>query len=239
MTFYLKGNRIYRLNIYICKMRVKYPRSFHLSYSQKLASDDKKNINEDHFIDEEVIVTIKMDGENTTIYNDYIHARSLDSNVDTEDRRWIDAMRKSRIESNIPDSFRICGENMFYKHTCEYNNLDDMFYVFAIFDNDNCLSWDETKIWCDLLGLKTVPVIYEGVYDKKIILAEFNKYIQSSTDDVEGFVVRLSNEFDINSFEYSLNKYVRSTFVLPPEHWRHSKKTINKLNKNINPWTII
>jgi hypothetical protein len=216
----------------------KYPRTYHLFYSENGTSDDKKCLNDNHFVGKEVVVTIKMDGENTTIYNKSIHARSLNSLVDSEDRRWIDALRKSKIENNIIDSFRICGENLFYKHTCYYDDLESMFYVFSIWNGDKCLSWDDTKIWCGLLELETVPVIYEGIYNKNIILNEFNKYIKNNKD-VEGFAVRISDEFYLSEFETSLNKYVRNTFVIPDQHWKYSKKTMNKLKSGQSPWEII
>ena len=58
----------------------KYPRTYHLHYSEKKSNnDDKVHINDSHFNGKEVIVTVKMDGENTSIYNDFIHARSLNS----------------------------------------------------------------------------------------------------------------------------------------------------------------
>lgn len=218
--------------------RIKYPRSWHLPYSEKSSDDDKRHSDDNHFIGKQVVVTIKMDGENTTIYNDYIHARSLDSRVDSEDRRWVDALRKSKIENNIPESFRICGENLFYKHTCEYDDLESMFYVFSIWDNDRCLSWEETKDWCGMLGLKTVPVIYEGIYDRNEIIKNFNEYIKNNKS-VEGFVVRIEDEFDIKDFEKSLSKYVKNTFVIPDQHWRYSQKIPNKLKSGENPWNII
>ena len=77
-----------------------------------------------------------MDGENTTIYNGHSHARSLDSKLDSEDRRWIDALRKSKIEGNIPDSYRICGENLFYKHTCHYDDLESSLLAYHKIPND-------------------------------------------------------------------------------------------------------
>lgn len=218
--------------------KVKYPRSWHCYFSEKLGRDDKIQENDDHFIGKQVVVSIKMDGENTTIYNDHIHARSLNSNIDSEDRRWIDALRKSKIENNIPDSYRICGENLFYKHTVYYDDLKSMFYVFSIWDNVVCLSWEETKLWCGLLDLEHVPIIYEGEYNREIIINEFNKYIKTN-NNVEGFVVRLSDEFNINDFEKSLNKYVRNTFEIPDNHWKYSKKTLNKLIGGKNPWEII
>ena len=177
-----------------------------------------------------------MDGENTTIYNSTIHARSLDSGTDTEDRKWIDALRKSKIEGNIPETYRICGENLFYKHTCYYDDLESMFYVFSIWDGDTCLSWEETKLWCGHLDIVHVPVIYEGVYDKDLILKSFK---DNDKENVEGFVVRISEEFSIGDFETSLSKYVKKQFVIPDEHWRFSKKTNNRLKNGKNPWEII
>lgn len=217
---------------------IKYPRTWHLPYSEKSTSDDKKHTRDSHFIGKKIVMTEKMDGENTTIYNDHVHARSLNSIIDSEDRRWIDTLRKLKIEGNIPDSYRICGENLFYKHTCNYNNLTSLFYVFSIWDEDICLSWEDTIQWCNLLDLKSVPVIYEGVYNKDIIMDKFNKYCKVN-DDVEGFTIRLYNEFKFEKFDISLNKYVSNNFVLPDAHWRYSKKTNNKLSNNKNPWQEI
>ena len=218
-------------------MKQKYPRSWHLSYSEKKSGDDKTHKDDFHFNGVDVVVTIKMDGENTTIYNDHSHARSLDSKNDSEDRRWIDTLRKSKIEGNIPNSYRICGENMFYKHTCYYDDLESMFYAFSIWDNDICLSWDETKLWCGLLDLKIVPVIYEGIYDKNTIYKSFSKYLKDK--NTEGFVIRKRDEFTLDEFPYSLSKYVKKDFIIPSEHWRYSAKTMNKLKSGKNPWEII
>lgn len=218
-------------------MKQKYPRSWHLDYSPKSTSDDKKHQNDLHFDGVDVIVTIKMDGENTTIYNDHFHARSIDSKIDSEDRRWIDALRVSKIEGNIPESYRICGENLFYKHTCEYNDLKSMFYVFSIWDGDICLSWDETSMWCGLLDLEIVPVIYDGVYNKDIILKSFSNYLKDNNS--EGFVIRKKDEFNINDFSHSLSKYVRKEFLIPDQHWRYAAKKINQLKSGKNPWEII
>lgn len=60
--------------------KIKYPRTYHLPFSEGFTSDDKVLENDDIFHNKEVVVTVKMDGENTTIYptGEY-HARSLDS----------------------------------------------------------------------------------------------------------------------------------------------------------------
>jgi hypothetical protein len=66
----------------------KYPRTFHLPWSLGATSDDKVVPSVSHFEGRQVVVTEKMDGENTTLYRDHIHARSLDSKGG-EDRAWV------------------------------------------------------------------------------------------------------------------------------------------------------
>jgi hypothetical protein len=57
----------------------KYPRTFHLPFSLAVSSDDKLLQSLDSFVGNRVIVTEKMDGENTSLYSDgTTHARSID-----------------------------------------------------------------------------------------------------------------------------------------------------------------
>ena len=56
----------------------KYPRTPHLPFSQGM-SDDKRLSSTTHFQGMQIVVTEKMDGENTTIYNNKVYARSIDS----------------------------------------------------------------------------------------------------------------------------------------------------------------
>jgi len=58
---------------------IKYPRTYHLPWSEEVKSDDKTLHDLSHFIGKEVVITEKMDGENTTWYNNNTHARSIDS----------------------------------------------------------------------------------------------------------------------------------------------------------------
>jgi hypothetical protein len=60
------------------KNQVKYPRTYHVLWSPGMNDDDRMLPNMDSFEGRRVIVTEKMDGENTTMYSDYIHARSVD-----------------------------------------------------------------------------------------------------------------------------------------------------------------
>src|SRR5690606_33193847 len=58
--------------------RVKYPRTYHLPWSPGMTKDDRMMDSDKAFEGKEVIAVVKMDGENTTMYQDYIHARALE-----------------------------------------------------------------------------------------------------------------------------------------------------------------
>lgn len=93
--------------------RTKYPRTLHLPYSPGSTTDDKKLSSTKHFSGKSVIVTEKMDGENTTIYNFGTHARSLESSHHPS-RSRVKALQASL---SIPNGWRICGENLYAAYT--------------------------------------------------------------------------------------------------------------------------
>src|SRR3546814_14895421 len=101
-----------------------------------------------------------MDGENTTLYRDYIHARSVDGRSHPS-RDWVKQFR-SGIAADIPEGWRVCGENLFAKHSIHYTALPTYFMEFPIWHDRNMrLGWDEMLEWFEWLGLQPVPVLYE------------------------------------------------------------------------------
>lgn len=225
--------RIYYIRLAIYKgnaMRKKYPRTPHLTWSEGCTSDDKMLEDSSHFVDQEVVVTIKMDGECTTLYNDHMHARSLDSAFH-ESRSWLKKYH-SEFRFNIPPLYRICGENVYAQHSIRYENLDSYFYAFSIWNERNyCLEWDNMIHWLALIDsrLITAPVIYRGVFNKDSIHNAFKAYCDASEDEVEGYVVRLVEGFHYDSFDVSIAKYVRKNHVQTTSHWMFDKVTPNKL----------
>jgi hypothetical protein len=218
---------------------MKYSRTWHLHYSEKSTGDDKKHKSDDHHRDMDVVATLKMDGENSTLYTNDYHARSLDSQIDSEDRRWVEAFRMSKVAGRITDTERIIGENLFYRHTCRYDDLKSFFYAFSMYDGNICLPWDSTIAKCRELGIEHVPVLYRGVYNRDLILKAFSDHINESNEDVEGFVVRNSHSFQCADFKFNVSKFVRKDFQVGDKHWRHTKKTINGLGDGKNPWEIL
>ena len=159
---------------------------------------------------------VKMDGENTTMYKDYLHARSIEySPHPSRDR--VKALH-SQICYNIPEDWRICGENLYAKHSIHYKNLTDYFLMFSAWDNNNqCLSWPETKEWAELLGLGTVPAIYEGIWDEDLIKDLHRS--EYGGDECEGYVVRIADSFHYKQFRQCVGKYVRKGHVHTHGHW--------------------
>ena len=195
---------------------VKYPRTFHLPWSESRTADDRVHENLDFFIGKEVVVLEKRDGENSSVYSDgYFHARSIDGN-NHPSQDWL----KNHIQNwffELPTDWRVCGENLYALHSIKYNNLQTYFEVFNIWnENNECISWKETKEWCELLKIETVPVLYEGPYDEYVI-----KGIKLDTALQEGYVIRLSESFPYSKFRYSTAKFVRKNHVNTTVHnWR-------------------
>ena len=90
----------------------KYPRTLHLPWSDTIGPDGDHVLESVRaFENQQVVVTEKLDGENTTLYRSHLHARSLDSGHHPS-RGWIKNFH-ARLAPHIPDGVRICGENLF------------------------------------------------------------------------------------------------------------------------------
>jgi len=209
-------------------MFIKYPRTPHLPWSPGATRDDRVLENTTHFEDKTVVATVKLDGENTTLYSTHLHARSLDSK-DHPSRHWIKSLH-NRIKHEIPDDWRICGENLYAKHTIHYEDLPDYFMVFSVWDEYNeCLNWSDTAIFCDALDLCVVPTIFFGKWSNaKTMEEEFDKLLPKGQ---EGYVVRLFGEFGFDEFDTSIAKYVRKGHVQTGNHWMYQEVIPNKLKR--------
>lgn len=203
----------------------KYPSTPHLPWSPGGSKDDAYLIDIDHLNAREVVVTEKMDGENTSMYQHVIHARSVDGRHHPS-RDWVKALH-GRIAQEIPAGWRLCGENLYARHSIPYFELSSYFYLFSIWTHENeALSWDETVEWASLLGLETVPVLYRGEFNRRTI-----ESIKIDTAKQEGYVVRLADRFRFDDFSHSLAKWVRTGHVQTDQHWMFAEIVPNQLKK--------
>lgn len=209
----------------------KYPRTNHLPWSDGLSDDDKKIETLSDFEGKQIVVTEKMDGENTTMYNNYIHSRSLDS-ANHVSRDWVKSLH-AQISHNIPEGWRVCGENLYAVHSIEYDNLPTYFMAFSVWDDNNdCLSWDDTLNWLRLLDLQPVPVLFEGTFED--FMRVESQLRQSLLDsNKEGYVIRVRDKIAREDFPTNYAKYVRANHVQTDEHWMHTQIRKNKLTGNV------
>lgn len=211
---------------------VKYPRTYHLPWSPSVTKDDKVLNSVEHFEGKNVVVTAKMDGENTTMYADYVHARSIDSESHPS-QDWVRNFH-SQIGYNIPDNWRVCGENLYAEHAIHYKELLSYFMAFSVWNSYNeCLSWENTLEWAELLGLEIVPVIYEGLWDEDKIKSLYNECKGVWNGNIlEGYVVRTSGSFSYGCFRKNVAKYVRKDHVKETVHnWKHKRIVKNELSR--------
>ncbi len=206
---------------------VKCPRTPHLPWSLGNTSDDIVLNSVQHLaLLSDVVVTEKLDGENTTFYCDYLHARSLDSGAHPS-RDWVRRLHAS-VSFNIPETMRVCGENLYAKHSIYYDHLPSYLLVFAIYEGNNCLSWDETVEWCKLLELEHVPVLYRGFWNEDSIKACWSGKSRFG-DEQEGYVVRNAESFVAGDFQQNVAKFVRTGHVMSKEHWMAKELVPNGL----------
>jgi len=218
--------------------KYKYPRTYHLPFSLGYTSDDKVLKSDSHLVGKKVMVSLKMDGEAVTAYKTgEFHARSLDSKH-SDYHSWMASFIKS-FSYLIPEGIRVCGEYLYAKHSIEYTELSTYFMIYSLWRDEQCLSWDETELIINQINkqliefgypeinlLKTVPVLYIGIYDTEKI-----KQIAKQTvaNGGEGIVVRIVDSFSYVDFPKSLAKYVRPNHVQTDKHWKNQQIVPNKL----------
>ncbi|MFF5212878.1 RNA ligase family protein [Streptosporangium sp. NPDC000396] len=212
-------------------MRTHYPRTAHLPWSPGATSDDMRAGDLSGLVGREVVVTEKLDGENTTLYSDGLHARSLDS-AHHPSRAWVKALQ-GRIASAIPRGWRVCGENLYARHSIEYRDLESWFYGFSVWDGDRCLDWDRTVRFTRRLGIPVPPVLWRGVFDERALRA-----LRLDTSRQEGYVVRTVEGFDREEFARRVAKWVRREHVQTDTHWMLAPVQVNALGPAASLWGV-
>jgi hypothetical protein len=206
----------------------KYPRTYHLPNSPGRTDDDRVLRDTLCFHGKRVIISEKRDGENTTLYTDYVHARSVDApSRPTTD--WIKNYQ-SHVGWNIPQGWRVCGENLWARHSIAYDDLTSYFEAFSIWDDANvCLDWDASLEWFGLIGVAHVPVLYDGPWDDSLM----EQFIPGDTSRREGFVVRLAERFHYSRFRVSVAKWVREGHVQTAHNWQRQRIEKNRLKETV------
>lgn len=212
-------------------MRIHYPRTPHLPWSPGVAADDVRAAGPGGLAGREVVVTEKLDGENTTLYADGLHARSLDS-AHHPSRAWVKGLQ-GRIGPGIPAGWRVCGENLYARHSIPYEDLDSWFYGFSVWDGEHCLDWDRTVRFLRGLGVPTPRVLWRGTFDERAL-----RRLKLDTARQEGYVVRTAAGFARADFGRCVAKWVRVGHVQTSTHWMFAQVVPNGLGPAAPLWAV-
>ncbi|MFB7266072.1 RNA ligase family protein [Streptomyces nojiriensis] len=212
-------------------MRIHYPRTPHLPWSPGAAADDVRAVGLAGLAGREVVVTEKLDGENTTLYADGLHARSLDS-AHHPSRAWVKGLQ-GRIGPGIPAGWRVCGENLYARHSIPYEDLDSWFYGFSVWDGEHCLDWDRTVRFLRGLGVPTPRVLWRGTFDERAL-----RRLKLDTARQEGYVVRTAAGFRREDFGRCVAKWVRGGHVQTSTHWMFAQVVPNGLGPAAPLWAV-
>ncbi len=202
----------------------KYGRTYHLPISPGATSDDKIMDNLDALMKGDLIITEKMDGENTTIHSGGTHARSVDSRYHPS-RDWLKAFAAG-ISIHLSDNERIVGENVFARHSIIYDQLPSYFLGFCWIVDNVIQAWDATLVRFEELGVTPVSILYQGLYREQLfedIAASLDQQTQ------EGFVARIADAFPESDIPLNMGKYVREGHVQSETHWMKAEMIPNKL----------
>ncbi len=138
----------------------KYCRSLHAQISLGTTSDDRfmPNGYVSAFAEmDKLILTEKLDGQNNCFNKHGVFARSHTAPTKHPwDKPLIERWQLIRNDLN---DLEIFGENMYGIHSICYKKLESYFYVFAVREHDQWLSWEEVKFYANLLDFPIVPEI--------------------------------------------------------------------------------
>lgn len=212
---------------------IKYPRTYHLPYSPGSTKDDKKLQGDwfTYFDGKEIVITEKLDGENTAMTEFDVYARS--HGAPTRSPWSINLWNPNgglfwEIKQYIGRDETIYGENLYGEHSIHYDKLKSYWHMFAVNNGVNWYSWDDVETMAKIMNVPTAPVLWRGVVTSENELKTLVDYyvIQPSVygPTREGVVIRVADEFPIDDFSHKVCKWVRPNHVQTDEHWTKNWK---------------
>ncbi len=228
----------------------KYGRTYHYPFSPGTTSDDRINSNywEQVSTIPHIFHTEKLDGENNCISKHGVFARS---HVAPAVSPWTASLReKWQLLKRDLGNYELFGENLYAIHSIAYKNIEQHYYIFAVRELDQWLSWEETRFIAACFDLPTVPVLAstQNTSDKLNYESTLLHLVkQTSTFDstdaqtgvactMEGIVSRNSESYLVSEFQNNVFKYVRKGHVKTDEHWtRNWKRAPLKFENHVDP----
>lgn len=208
----------------------KYPHTKHWPASETVHRDDTYHDDASVFVGRRVIVSEKIDGGNTGLFDGRVYARSV---VSPSNDGWMAMVKKYHAwKTEGITTMVLNGEDTYGIHSIEYDPVrpEDTFRLFSVRGrngdgNWSRFSWDDTVTVGQMLDIRVVPVLFDGIFDSEDAITEwFRSNLRQPSaiggPDREGFVMRFAEGFPDSQWETNACKYVRPKHVQTDQHWR-------------------
>lgn len=212
----------------------KYPRTLHLPFSPGLQNDDRRvESGWEELLNNTLVLTEKLDGENSCMnrYNVFARSHSSPTRSPWSRNLWGAGGLHDRIKNKIGEDEYIYGENLYGIHSIEYTELTSYFHLFGVRNNNIWYSWDDVELMAECLDVPTVPVLQIQKFSTVKELEEcilFHMHGGSNYgSEIEGVVVRNINSYPIDQFQKNVVKYVRKGHVQTDQFWAKKWKKAN------------
>lgn len=213
---------------------MKYPRTYHLPFSEGLQNDDRRVESIERLIGVPIVMTEKLDGSNTCHKQSGVYGRSHAEPTKNPWMRNVLDLYYEKVKDALSDGVEIFGENLYGVHSIEYSGLGHHFYMFGVRDNTEWISWDDVEFYSEVLDIPTVPVLHKGVFNSPADLKEAVGHYMAEPSVLsdeslfhtpkEGIVVRARGYFANGDFATHVAKFVRKGHVQTDEHWTRNWK---------------
>jgi len=183
------------------------------------------------FTNQPVVITEKLDGGNTCLWNGEVYARSTSQ---PSRAGWMSMVRKHHAwKRSGMTTHAFYGEDLYGIHSIEYDAIreDQTYRLFAVRDlvKDQFVSWSAVREMAGILSVPTVPVLFEGTFPSAAALTNWFEDHLSEPSVLgpvrEGFVIRLAQAYRPSEHSQFVAKYVRANHVQTDEHWTRNWKS--------------
>lgn len=192
----LKGELYYEMSVRTILQNVLFlpyvvqPQTYHLPWSTVDAGAPVLE-NDACFEQQEVVVTLQTGGLPFTGYPGFCHGRRPDDQLPTSIQTSL--LQKLAV---LDADMRICG-----------HFSDHQVCLTCVWQENECLEWEATKELATFLEIQLPAVLFEGTYDKSVIINAF----EASTDpEKTGYDIRLKKGFRLFDLYKSFAKSVVS-----------------------------
>ena len=204
----------------------RYPRTPHWPGSGTAGREERTVGSPADFINTPVVISEKIDGANTRLFNGIALPRGSSSTVP-----WLAMARKHHAWklAGSPETGCIYAEDIYAVHSIAYGAVpeDRTTMAFALLHchqtEPRFATFDELQETCRILSIPLVPVIHRGTVGS---LQEMNQLIaremgrpSALQGPREGLVIRRDTSFSPDQLHRHTCKFVRPGHVQTDQHW--------------------